>query len=239
MKKILVIFIVLFSITSFAQKQAILISNKYEFQKEKNSYNINTMLKAILTSNNFQVYFDDEVLPIEIAQNRCNALTGILVDKSNVFLTKLKFQIKDCQNNILFETAEVKSKEKNIQEGFIETINLLSPELKKYKPAVIETKPVVIEKKEEVEKQGIVDSPKISEFKTYLNCSIKETFNGFHVTEVRNSNGFVLLSMQKTKNPTIFIASRENTTGVFTLTGNKGMFEYYLGDNYMVEEFLF
>ena len=67
MKKILVIFIVLFSITSFAQKQIILISNKYEFQKEPNSYNINNMLKAILTSNNYQVYFEEEVLPIEIA----------------------------------------------------------------------------------------------------------------------------------------------------------------------------
>lgn len=58
MKKILVLLIALFSIISFAQKkQIILISSKFDFQK-KNSYNINNMLKAILTSNNYEVYFD-------------------------------------------------------------------------------------------------------------------------------------------------------------------------------------
>ena len=145
MKKILVLLIALFSIISFAQKkQIILISSKFDFQKEKNSYNINNMLKAILTSNNYEVYFDDAVLPIEIAQNRCNALTGVLVDNSNLFLTKVKLQIKDCQNNLLFETADVKSREKNIQDGFIEVIKLLSPEIKKYKPAVFKNKDVVV-----------------------------------------------------------------------------------------------
>ena len=113
MKQFLVVFTALFSMASFAQeKQAIIISSKFDFQEERNSYNINNMLKAILTSNNYQVYFDDETLPIEIAQNKCNALTGVLLDKSNLFITKVKLQIKDCQNNLLFETVEVKSKEK-------------------------------------------------------------------------------------------------------------------------------
>ena len=126
MKKFLVIFIVLFSITSFAQKQTILISSKYDFQDQANSYNINNILNAILTSNNYQVYFEDSVLPIEIAQNKCNALTGVLVDKSNLFLTKVQLQIKDCQNNLLFETAEVKSREKDFQLGIMEAIKLLN-----------------------------------------------------------------------------------------------------------------
>ena len=240
MKKILVIFIVLFSIASFGQKQIILISNKYEFQKEPNSNNINNMLKAILVSNNYQVYFEEEVLPLEIAQNKCNALKGILVDKSNVFLTKVKFQIKDCQNNLLFETAEVRSKEKDIQLGFMESIKLLSPELKKYKPVVITPKEVVVETKPaEVESIVATESPLVSEFKTFLNCKKEEVFNGFHVTEIRNPEGFVLLTMQKTKNPNIFIAFKEEANGVFTLNGNKGVFEYYFEGKYIVEEYLF
>jgi hypothetical protein len=68
---------------------------------------------------------------------------------------------------------------------------------------------------------------------------MEEIFDGFHVTEVRDSNNFVLLSMQKTKNPNVFIASRDNEIGIFTKTGNKGVFEYYIGDKYMVEEYLF
>jgi hypothetical protein len=234
MKPFSVFFIVLFSITSFAQKQAIIISSKYEFQKEKNAYNINNMLKAILVSNNYEVYFDDAVLPLEIAQNRCNALTGILVDNSNMFLTKMKFQIKDCQNNLVFETAEVKSKNKDIQTGYIEAVSLLSPELKKHKKVVISKKEIVVETPLE-----IIESPKVSEFKTFLNCKKEEVFNGFHITEIRNSDGFVLLNLKKTKNPNVFIAFKEDANGVFTLNGNKGVFEYYNGDLYVVEEYSF
>ena len=144
MKNFSILVLVFLSFTSFAQQnKVIIISNKYEFQKEKNTYNINTMLKAILVSNNYQVFFEDEVLPVEIAQNRCKALTGVLLDNSNMFLTKMKFQIKDCQNNLLFETAEVKTREKDYQNAYIETVRMLSPELKKYNGTVIQVKEVV------------------------------------------------------------------------------------------------
>ncbi|MEN9326039.1 MAG: hypothetical protein RI943_460, partial [Bacteroidota bacterium] len=148
MKFFSILVLVFLSFTSFAQQnKVIIISNKYEFQKVKNTYNINNMLKAILVSNSYQVFFDDEELPKEIAQNKCNALTGVLIDNSNMFLTKLKFQIRDCQNKLLFETAEVKTREKDIQNAYIETVGLLSSELKKYKPVVTNLKEVVVETK--------------------------------------------------------------------------------------------
>jgi hypothetical protein len=240
MKNFSILALVFLSITSFAQQnKAIIISNKYEFQKEKNTYNINTMLKAILVSNSYQVFFDDEELPVEIAQNKCNALTGVLIDNSNLLVRKIKFQIRDCQNNLLFETAEVKTREKDIQNAYIEIIKLLSPELKKYDTTIIQEKEVVATSE-------LVDVPKISEFKTYLNCKLKQTF-GNPQAEVTDSNDNILLSLQKTKNPNVFIAvstnlisiSKENITGVFTKTGNKGVFEYYLNYEYMVEEYLF
>lgn len=240
MKNFAILVLVLFSINLVAQQnKVIIISNKYEFQKEKNTYNINSMLKAILVSNNYQVFFDDEELPFEIAQNKCNALTGVLIDNSNLLVRKIKFQIRDCQNNLLYETAEVKTREKDIQNAYIETIKLLSPELKKYDATVIQEKEVVAT-------EELVDVPKISEFKTYLNCKLKQTF-GNPQAEVKDSNDNILLSLQKTKNPNVFIAvntnvintNKEFVTGIFTKTGNKGVFEYYLNYEYMVEEYLF
>jgi hypothetical protein len=143
-KNFSILVLVFLSFTSFAQQnKVIIISNKYEFQKEKNTYNINTMLKAILISNSYQVFFDDEELPVEIAQNKCNALTGVLIDNSNLLVRKIKFQIRDCQNNLLFETAEVKTREKDIQNAYIEIIKMLSPELKKYDTTIIQEKEVV------------------------------------------------------------------------------------------------
>jgi len=232
MKNFSILVLVFLSFTSFAQQnKVIIISNKYEFQKEKNTYNINTMLKAILISNSYQVFFDDEELPIEIAQNKCNALTGVLIDNSNLLVRKIKFQIRDCQNNLLFETAEVKTREKDIQNAYIEIIKMLSPELKKYDTTIIQEKEVIATSE-------LVDVPKISEFKTYLNCKLKQTF-GNPQAEVTDTNDNILLSLQKTKNSNVFIASKENITGIFTKTGNKGVFEYYLNYEYMVEEYLF
>lgn len=230
MKNFSILALVFLSITSFAQQnKAIIISNKYEFQKEKNTYNINNMLKAILVSNNYQVFFEDEVLPAEIAQNRCNALTGVLLDISNLFVTKLKFQILDCNNNLLFETDEVRTKEKDIQNAYIETIKLLSPELKKYSGTVIQEKDVVVTPE-------IDERLKISEFKTFLNCSFVKVGDGFSIFDV---NQIQVLEMNITSSPNIFIAFKYGVNGVFTKTGNKGVFEYYFEGKYMVEEYLF
>lgn len=241
MKNFSIFVLFLFSIHSFAQQnKVIIISNKYEFQKEKNTYNINTMLKAILVSNNYQVFFDDEILPVEIAQNRCNAITGVLIDNSNMFLTKMKFQIKDCQNNLLFETAEVKTREKDIQNAYIETIGLLSPELKKYKPVVTNAKEVVLETKStEVESVMSTEKPLVSEFKTFLNCSFEKSFDDSRDFEIVGTEQNVLLFLHRTKTPNVFIAYKEGVNGIFTKTDKKGIFEYYIDGKYMVEEYLF
>lgn len=241
MKNFSIFVLFLLSIYSFAQQnKVIIISNKYEFQKEKNTYNINTMLKAILVSNNYQVFFEDEVLPVEIAQNRCKALAGVLVDNSNMFLTKMKFQIKDCQNNLLFETAEVKTREKDIQNAYIETIGLLSPELKKYKPVVTNPKEVVLETKStEVESVMSTEKPLVSEFKTFLNCSFEKSFDDSRDFEIVGTEQNVLLFLQRTKTPNVFIAYKEGVNGIFTKIDKKGIFEYYIDGKYMVEEYFF
>jgi hypothetical protein len=148
-----------------------------------------------------------------------------------LLVRKIKFQIRDCQNNLLFETAEVKTREKDIQNAYIEIIKLLSPELKKYDTTVIQEKEVVA-------LPELDETIKISEFKTYLNCKLEKAL-GDPVTEVLDSNNNLLLLLQKTKNLNVFIASRDNEIGIFTKTGNKGIFEYYIGDKYMVEEYLF
>jgi hypothetical protein len=108
---------------------------------------------------------------------------------------------------------------------------MLSPELKKYDTTIIQEKEVIATSE-------LVDVPKISEFKTYLNCKLKQTF-GNPQAEVTDTNDNLLLLLQKTKNSNVFIASKENITGIFTKTGNKGVFEYYLNYEYMVEEYLF
>ena len=181
------------------------------------------MLKAILVSNNYQVFFDDEILPAEIAQNRCNALTGVLLDNSNFLVTKLKFQIRDCKNNLLFETAEVKTREKDYQNAYIETVRMLSPELKKYNGTVIQVKEVV-------------ETPSDVLFSSKSKYQFVEIANGFAIMDATPK---VILQIYKTTNPNVFIADKFGLKGVFTKIENKGIFEYYLNDKLVVEEYLF
>ena len=224
MKNFSILVLVFLSFTSFSQQnKVIIISNKYEFQKEKNTYNINNMLKAILVSNNYQVFFQDEVLPVEVAQNKCNALTGVLIDNSNLLVTKMKFQIRDCQNNLLFETAEVKTREKDIQNAYIETIGLLSPELKKFKP-------VVTTAKEVLEIPSDIVSSSIAKYQ------FVQIANGFAIMD---TNLKVVLQIYKTTNTNVFIADKFGVKGIFTKIENKGIFEYYMNDKLVVEEYLF
>lgn len=237
-KKILFILVVLCTTFSFAQnKPNIIISKRYDFQKSENSYNINNMFKGILMSN-FNVYFDDEVLPVEIAQNRCETLSGVLIDNSNMFSTKLKFVIKDCRNTVLFESIEVKSKEKDIQKGYSETLKLLSPEVKR----CAATMPIINKEEEVVVVETKPIENKTIEMKADTNTNLigkhklVEMTNGFAIMD---STQNIVLQIYKTSNPSVFIADKFGVKGVFTKVEHKGFFEYYLNDKLMIEEFAF
>lgn len=218
-----ILFFLMMGLSYSQTKQVIIIQHKYDFQTEPDAYNINNMFKGILLAEGFDVYFDDEELPLFVAQNRCNALNGVVLDKSNVFITKLKFVLKDCQNKILFESAEVKSKEKNIQNGYIEALKLLSPELKKYNSTL-------------VQKNDVVEIPSGVVSSSIAKYQFVQIANGFAIMD---SSLKVVLQIYNTTNPTIFIADKFGVKGIFTKIENKGIFEYYKNDKLVVEEYLF
>lgn len=246
MKKIFLLLVVLLSTFTFAQnKSNIVISKRYDFQKSENSFNINNMLKGILNSS-FNVYFDSEELPIEIAQNRCDAFYGYLVDNSNMFSTKLKFVVKDCQNNVVFESIEVKSKEKDYQNAYNETLRLLAPEVKKFatsSPKIKKETPVVVETKVvEVKpiENKLVENKTIEIKSDASNTKHKliEMTNGFAVMD---ANQKIVLQIYITSNPKVFIADKFGVKGVFTIleNGTRGFFEYYMNDKLIGEEYSF
>ena len=234
MKKLVFLVAFLFVSIMFSQtKEPILIKHKYDFQKVNDSYNINNMFKGILLSS-FDVYFEEDELPIELAQNRCKALTGVLVDNSNMFYTKLKFQIKDCQNKILFESEEMKSKEKSSQDGYIEVIKLLAPEVKKFLVLRKQMNNGVIEplKMETVNTVTPVteSTPSNSKYK------FLEIQNGFAILDATPK---VVLQIYKTSVQDVYIADKFGKKGVFYKKEDKWYFEYYENDNLVNEEFVF
>lgn len=233
MKKLVFLVAFLFVSIMFSQtKEALLIKHKYDFQKVNDSYNINNMFKGILLSS-FDVYFEEDELPIELAQNRCKALTGVLVDNSNMFYTKLKFQIKDCQNKILFESTEMKSKDKSSQNGYIETIKLLAPEVKRF---------MVL--RSQMKKEG-VEPIKVEPVNSVANSIVTPSNSKYKFLEIQNGFAIldatpkVVLQIYKTSVQDVYIADKFGKKGVFYKKEDKWYFEYYENDKLVTEEFVF
>jgi hypothetical protein len=229
MKNIVTFIVLLFVTILKAQtKQPILISHKYDFQKEADSYNINNMFKGVLMSS-FEVYFEEEELPIEIAQNRCHAIKAELIDRSNFLVTRLKFVIKDCQNKILFESNEVKSTDKSTQMGYIETIKMLGPEVKRY----MATKGLAKKTTESTDIQSVPNEKVVTEV---AKNKLLEIQNGFAVLDPSQK---VILQIYKTSVQDFFIADKFGKRGIFYKKENRWYFEYYENDKLIKEEYVF
>jgi hypothetical protein len=117
MKAFAVVIFTLFTIAGYSQNSInsykyILVPERYNFAKEDNQYGLNTTTKQLLTAKGFTALLNNEQLPLELASNKCNALRAEVVEKKSMFVTKLTLLLKDCQGNILFQTKEGRSREK-------------------------------------------------------------------------------------------------------------------------------
>lgn len=126
-KRIFYLSIVLFTTTMFAQKSVnnykyVIVPNRFEFQTKTNQYQLNSLTKFLFNKAGFNTFLLSDKMPKEIITNNCSTLTGNVVDDSNMFTTKLKIQLVDCYDKIIFETQVVKSKEKDFKTAFYKAI---------------------------------------------------------------------------------------------------------------------
>src|SRR6188472_3308357 len=116
MKKITLLLLLLINVLSYGQSlnnyKYLVMSKRYSFQSVINEYRLNSNARFILAEQGFQVLFDDDVLPEELAMDRCKAMYLEIKDPDSFMVTKLQVVFKDCQNNVLFASQEGISKEK-------------------------------------------------------------------------------------------------------------------------------
>ena len=128
MKKFLLTFVILYSISGFSQalndyKYAILPS-KFSFFKNTDQYKLNSITKLYLENYGFTVFFDTDVLPSELYDKSCSKLFVDAVEESAAFTTKIKIVFKDCKNIVLFASASGLSKEKDFELSFKEAFRM-------------------------------------------------------------------------------------------------------------------
>ena len=117
MEKILLL--LLFSCVTSSYSQSInsykyvIVPAKFDFVKEPDQYNLNAITKSLLEKYGFTVFFDTDVLPVEIIDSNCNKLYADLKSDGNFIKTKLILYLKDCKKNILFQ-GDGESREKDL-----------------------------------------------------------------------------------------------------------------------------
>lgn len=220
MQKIIFIIAVLFTISTSAQSnyEVVIIPQKFSFLNENNQYNLNALTKSFFETEGFKVYYSEDNLPKEIANNRCNVLFADVVASNTFFVSKLEVVLKDCQNNILYTSTQGTSREKDYNKAYNEALRSALVSLR----GKLKIKNVNADEKTEVKEiqPVITEEVKIIEGQLFA----LPIANGYKIVD---SVPNVIFQIYKTSSDSVFIASKGTINGVFIKKTNSWFFEYY------------
>jgi hypothetical protein len=122
-----IVFLLCSLTTVFAQKDInsykyIIVPIQYEFQKSEDQYQINSLTEFLFNKEGFTAVFSNSTFPDELALNACSALKAVLVSESGLFTTKIKINLVDCYNAVVFSTDLGTSKLKDYKKAYHEAI---------------------------------------------------------------------------------------------------------------------
>jgi len=127
MKKLMILGLFLITAAISAQEginqyKYIIVPKKFDFLKEPNQYRVNTYTKFLFEKNGFTAVYDDSQ-PQDLRENPCLGLKANLVDDSNLFTTKMFITLENCRGDIVFTSAEGRSKIKEYEEAYRDAID--------------------------------------------------------------------------------------------------------------------
>ena len=108
MKRVFLLFMVIMAsqTSAFAQSEVneykyIVIPKQYDFQRSDDQYQLNSLTKFLFNKYGFTAYFEDESLPLDVSQDRCLALKADLKKLKGFLITRLQFELIDCEGNVV------------------------------------------------------------------------------------------------------------------------------------------
>lgn len=230
MKKIVLLLLMMLSLNAFSQTlndyKMVLIPSKFSFQKEDNQYRINTTIKAYLKQKGFDAYLSTERLPEGFIEYNCNKLYVNAVTEGNMFITKIKFEFKDCKDNILFVTDFGESREKEYATAYnfatIQSIKTFDKANYKHNGRDFDEE-VIQAKLKEMNKEVITETKVVTE-KTELFYKVTDKLTGEN------------LVLYKSSNPSVFLTSFKNRIGMVIRKENSWFFEFLEGEKVISEK---
>lgn len=224
--RILVCLFLVFSVkVTFAQKSInnykyIIVPKQFEFLNEPDKHQTSSLTKFLFNKYGFKAILTDESFPEDLANNKCLALTSMVSRESSFINTKIVISLRDCYNNIIFESETGISKEKTYKKAYHESIRkaFVSIQRLNYK---------YIKIKEETNQKPI--------------SKIKAKENPSNIKAIKENNtlyaqvkeyGYQLVN---TKPEVVFKALRTDVENVFILKDKNGIL--YKKNNVWIAEF--
>ncbi len=222
MKKVILLFVLFVYSFSFAQDnyKYVIVPKKFTFFKEENKYNLNVMTKSFFETEGFEVYFDTDEFPKELAENRCLALFVYAEEDSNMFSTKVSLELKDCYNKVLHTSNLGISKEKEFKKAYTEAFRESLSSMK----GLLKIKNITNKSPEKL--NDVIVSVPSKKQNTIINTSelrAEVTETGYNLVDY---SGFKVFYLYATSLDTVFLASKDIYKGVLFKKNNGWFFEY-------------
>lgn len=100
----------------------VIVPKKYDFLKEEDKYQLNSLTKFLFSKKGFETVYEGESYPADLINNPCLAVTTELTENSNLFISKISIKLTDCYNKVVFTSIQGKSKEKDYQASYHESL---------------------------------------------------------------------------------------------------------------------
>lgn len=127
--KILALFILFMYVTvSFSQSELngykyIIVPKKYDFLKgEEDKYKLNSLTEFLFNKHGYDVLFQDEDFPRDLLLNPCLGVVVGIANDSKLFTTRLKIELWDCYNKVVYTSVEGKTREKEFEKAYQEAL---------------------------------------------------------------------------------------------------------------------
>jgi len=100
----------------------VIIPETYEFTGDVDEYRLNSLTKYLFEQNGFNTLMKTEEKPLDLKRDNCLSLQAQLEDESGLFVTKLVLKLLDCNDQVVFESPEGRSREKDFQVAYHEAL---------------------------------------------------------------------------------------------------------------------
>jgi len=107
----------------------IIIPKKYDFLKEADKFQLNSLTQFLFNKYGFQAFMEGENYPADLNADRCLALTSNVKEDSSMFKTKLLIELINCNGLTVYTTQVGESREKDFSKSYSESLRNAFKEL--------------------------------------------------------------------------------------------------------------